>query len=81
MGIGIVEIGFLFLVTLVTALTVKATKRRWLVVFPVFFLIAVVVSPADLFSTLLIGLPNCVLFALAFKYFAGDSGRHAEPAA
>ena len=44
-------------------------------------LIAVMVSPSDIVSTLLIGLPNCVLFALAFKYFASDSRRHAGPAA
>ena len=81
MGIGIVEIAFLVLVTLATALTVMATKRRWVVVVPAFFLIAVFVSPSDIVSTLLIGVPNCILFVLAFRYFATDGDRQAGSAA
>ena len=77
MGLGILEIGLLVLTTLVTCLIVKLTKQRWLLAFPGFFLIAAVVSPADIFSMLIIGLPNCLLFALVFKLFAGR--RAAEP--
>jgi Sec-independent protein secretion pathway component TatC len=81
MGIGILEIAFLVGVTIATALTVMATKRRWVAVVPAFFLIAIFVSPSDIVSTLLIGVPNCVLFVLAFRYFAADGDRHAGSAA
>ena len=81
MGIGIVELAFLVLVTLATALTVMATKRCWVVVVPAFFLIAVLVSPSDIVSTLLIGVPNCVLCVVALRYFATESDRHAGSAA
>ena len=77
MGIGIVEIVFVVVVALVTALIVATTKHRWLVVVPAFFVVATLVSPADLVSTLLIGVPNCVLFVVAFRYFAPVNERPA----
>ena len=80
MGISIVEVAFLVLVTLATALTIMATKRRWAVVVPAIFLIAVCVSPSDIVSTLLIGVPNCVLFVVAFKCLAIDGDRPAGSA-
>ena len=81
MGIGIVEVAFLVLVAFATAVTVMAAKRRWVEVIPAFFLIAVLVSPSDIVSTLLIGVPNCVLCVVALRYFAAESDRHAGSAA
>ena len=79
MGIGIVEIVFLVVVALATVLIVATTKRRWVLVVPAFFVVAVLVSPADLVSTLVIGVPNCVLFVVALRYFA-PTVRPSEPA-
>ncbi len=81
MSIGIVEIAFLVLVALAAALTAMATKRRWVAMIPAFFLIAVVVSPSDIVSTLLIGVPHCLLFVGAFKHFVTNGDRQTSSAA
>jgi Sec-independent protein secretion pathway component TatC len=80
MGIGTIEVAFLVLVTLTATAIVMATKRRWIAVVPAFFLIAICVSPSDIVSTLLIGVPNCVLFLVALKCLSANGDRHAGSA-
>jgi Sec-independent protein secretion pathway component TatC len=75
MSVGIVEVALLVVVTLATAIIVRATKVRWLVVVPAYYLVAVLVSPPDAISGLLIAIPNIALFALAFRHFAKGAGQ------
>jgi len=71
MGIGTTEIAFLLVVAVATLVATVVYLQRTTLVLAVFCLIAVLVSPADLMSTLLIAVPNCLLYLFA----TGASGR------
>jgi len=72
MSVGTLEIAFLAVATVALGIAAVATKRRWLAAFPLFFVVAALVSPADLMSTLLIAIPNCAL-GLGLVWFAAKS--------
>lgn len=65
MGIGVNELVLLLLVTASALVGVKLTKRRWLLGLPAMFVVAILFSPADPLSTLLIALPCCCIYSFA----------------
>ena len=65
MGIGIVELVLFLFVTACVLVGVVLTKRRWLLGLPALFVVAMVFSPADPASTLLIAVPCCCIYSLA----------------
>ena len=70
MSVGVVEIGFLLVVAVGAWVAVARTKQKWMGAIPLFFLFATLTSPSDIVSTLLIGLPNCVLFVIVVRRYA-----------
>ncbi|QDU40455.1 hypothetical protein Mal4_48120 [Maioricimonas rarisocia] len=80
MGIGTAEIAFILVVTLASAAAAFVGKQREVPVLAAFCLIAVLVSPADLFSALLIAGPNCLLYLLATKYRSPGLDHHTSSA-
>ncbi len=81
MSVGVVEVAFLLAVTIGARVAVTRTKQRWIGAIPLFFLFATLISPADIASTLLIGLPNCVLFVIIVRRYASRSVNGSDAAA
>ncbi|MBM83876.1 MAG: hypothetical protein CMJ78_25250 [Planctomycetaceae bacterium] len=67
MGIGALEIALILIAAMFCELTVRKTKQHWLRLIPVFVMIAAVASPADLLSTLMIAVPNVILYCFAMR--------------
>ena len=65
MNIGPLELAFLMIVSLLTIMAVWRTKRRWLGALPLFVVIAILASPADIASTVAIAIPNGILYVIA----------------
>ena len=65
MNIGPLELAFLMIVSLLTIVAVWRTKRRWLGALPLFVVVAILASPADIASTLAISIPNGILYIIA----------------
>lgn len=68
MNIGIVEVAFVLIVMLLTVLAVWKTKLRWLGALPLFAVVATVASPADIASTVVIAIPNGIVYVVAVSW-------------
>lgn len=73
MSIGLVEFVGLFVVALVSLLLFARWKQRWILMLPAFYLVAMLLPPPDIVSTLLIAVPNCVLFACGMRWFGSGA--------
>lgn len=67
MGISVNEIVLVLMMAAIAVGFVRVTGRRWIAVLPLAGLVAALMSPSDVVSTLMIALPNFALMALAVR--------------
>lgn len=64
MHVGIQEVVFIIVSAIVAAVMARRCQRPWLLGIPVQAAVISICTPADPVSTLMIGLPCCVIYAL-----------------
>lgn len=82
MSVSINEIVLVALVGLVCSAIVRKTQKRWMGAFPLFLAFAALTTPADPISTLIVGVPNCVLYGIIVGRYAkiGATGSESRSA-
>lgn len=73
MSVSINEIILVALVGLVCWGIVKRTQQRWIGAIPLFLVFAALTTPADPVSTLIVGVPNCVLYGTIVGRYARNN--------
>lgn len=66
MSLGAVELAFVLILSLIAVPFAIKTHQKWISAVPAFFLAAALTSPADVVSTLIVGIANTAVFALAY---------------
>ncbi len=66
MSVGIIEVGVVVAAFAVCLPLGIARGQKWLTAVPFFFLVAMLTTPADLASLVLVGVPNAILGSLIF---------------
>ncbi len=61
MSVGAIELLFVVTCFMVSVPVWLAKGPRWIVIIPFFFLVAMLTTPADVVSLLLVGIPNAVV--------------------
>lgn len=75
MEIGVIEVVLVALVAASALIGVKQTGRRWLLGLPALFVVAMVFSPADPLSMLLIAVPcGCIYSAALLRCSIAGKG-------
>ncbi|MCA9074201.1 MAG: hypothetical protein KDA93_04145 [Planctomycetaceae bacterium] len=72
MSVSVNEIVLVAIVGLACWAIVKRTQRRWIGAIPLFVLLAALTTPADPVSTLIVSVPNCLLYGIIVGRYASD---------
>ncbi len=66
MSVGIIELAVVVVMFAICLWIGIAKGQKWLTVVPFFFLVAMLTTPADPISLILVGVPNAILGSLIF---------------